>query len=68
MLGNLHNFLINLGTYRHGARRGSAHGMKDADGTSVGEGKPSRRGGPSGYGSRGHEVSLLSLRIMVSKL
>ncbi|XP_019173942.1 PREDICTED: regulator of nonsense transcripts UPF3-like isoform X2 [Ipomoea nil] len=43
------------GTYRHGARRGSAHGMKDADGTSVGEGKPSRRGGPSGYGSRGHE-------------
>nr|GMD92922.1 regulator of nonsense transcripts UPF3-like isoform X1 [Ipomoea batatas] len=51
---NSHSSVDN-GTYRHGARRGSAHGMKDADGTSVGEGKPSRRGGPSGYGSRGHE-------------
>ncbi|KAK4476819.1 hypothetical protein RD792_015979 [Penstemon davidsonii] len=33
------------GSYRHGGRRGSVYSIKDADGSSVLEGKPSKRGG-----------------------
>ncbi|KAK6157042.1 hypothetical protein DH2020_011290 [Rehmannia glutinosa] len=38
------------GSYRHVGRRGSAYNFKDADGSSIVEGK-SKRGGSSGYGS-----------------
>ncbi|XP_057792057.1 regulator of nonsense transcripts UPF3 isoform X4 [Salvia miltiorrhiza] len=49
------------GPYRHGVRRGSAYNAKEADGSSIVEGKSSKRGGSSGYGS--HEVwRLLQLK------
>ncbi|KAL6514413.1 hypothetical protein OROHE_019021 [Orobanche hederae] len=44
-----HNSADN-GSYRHGARRGSAYNFKDSDGSSTVDGKPSKRGGSSGYG------------------
>uniref|UniRef100_A0A5B7ATQ2 Putative regulator of nonsense transcripts UPF3 isoform X1 n=1 Tax=Davidia involucrata TaxID=16924 RepID=A0A5B7ATQ2_DAVIN len=48
-----HSSLDN-GSHKHGGRRGSSHNVKDADGSSIiTEGKPSKRGGSSGYG--GHE-------------
>lgn len=47
--------LTNAGSQKHSGRRGPAHNMKDADGSSpITDGKPLRRGGSSGYGS--HEV------------
>lgn len=43
------------GSHKHIGRRGQAHGVKDADGSSVvSDGKHSKRGGAPGYGS--HEV------------
>lgn len=73
LMGSLHFYVIgyylktfwsiNVGTYRYGGRRGTAHNTKDADSTSFGEGRPSRRGGP-GYGT--HEVRFLW--VMVFKL
>lgn len=47
LLWLLQKFLMNLGNYKHGSRRG----LRDADGPSVGEGKPVRRGGTSAYNS-----------------
>ncbi|XP_060167603.1 regulator of nonsense transcripts UPF3 [Lycium barbarum] len=47
---NSHSSFDN-GNYKHGGRRG----MRD-DGTSVGEGKPLRRGGPSSYGTHEKQV------------
>lgn len=44
------------GPYRHGGRRGSAYNVKDADGSSIVEGKSSKRGGSSGYGSHEKQV------------
>ncbi|XP_075089868.1 regulator of nonsense transcripts UPF3 isoform X2 [Nicotiana tabacum] len=40
------------GNYKHGSRRG----LRDADGPSVGEGKPVRRGGTSAYNSLEKQV------------
>ncbi|KAL6545703.1 hypothetical protein OROGR_009577 [Orobanche gracilis] len=45
-----HNSADNVGSYRHGARRGSAYNFKDSDGSSTLDGKPPKRGGSSGYG------------------
>ncbi|XP_057792064.1 regulator of nonsense transcripts UPF3 isoform X8 [Salvia miltiorrhiza] len=44
------------GPYRHGVRRGSAYNAKEADGSSIVEGKSSKRGGSSGYGSHEKQV------------
>ncbi|KAK4406852.1 Regulator of nonsense transcripts UPF3 [Sesamum angolense] len=49
------HYSIDNGSYRHG-RRSSAYNIKDADGSSVLEGKPSRRGGTSGYGPHEKQV------------
>lgn len=47
---------VDNGSYRHGGRRGSAYNTKDGDGSSVAEGKPSKRGVSSGYGSHEKQV------------
>ncbi|KAI3445571.1 hypothetical protein Pfo_002236 [Paulownia fortunei] len=44
------------GSYRQGGRRGSAYNVKDADGSSIVEGKPLKRGGSSGYGPHEKQV------------
>lgn len=45
------------GSYRHVGRRGSLHGQKEVDGApNFPEGKPSKRGGSSGYGSHERQV------------
>lgn len=54
---NSHSFLDN-GSHKHVGRRGPIYGgSKDADGCMISsEGKPSKRGGPSGYGSHEKQV------------
>ncbi|XP_042006535.1 regulator of nonsense transcripts UPF3-like isoform X1 [Salvia splendens] len=47
---------ITVGPYTHGIRRGSAYDVKEADGSSVVEGKSPKRGGSSGYGSNEKQV------------
>ncbi|CAI9781747.1 unnamed protein product [Fraxinus pennsylvanica] len=49
-------YSVDNGSFRHGGRRGSAYNIKDADGPSVVEGKPLKRGGSSGYGSNEKQV------------
>lgn len=47
--------MIHVGSHRYFGRRGPVHGMKEVDASmNYHEGKPFKRGGPSGYGS--HEV------------
>lgn len=49
-------FVYLTGSYKHGGRRGLPRNGKDTDGSMIiGEGKPSKKGASSGYGS--HEVS-----------
>ncbi|XP_065872694.1 regulator of nonsense transcripts UPF3-like isoform X5 [Euphorbia lathyris] len=43
------------GSHKHFGRRGPSHSVRDADGSSV-EGKPSKRGGVSSYGSHEKQV------------
>ncbi|GFZ09558.1 Smg-4/UPF3 family protein [Actinidia rufa] len=48
---------LDNGSHKHNGRRGLAHNVKDADGSSiVSEGKPLKRGGSSGYGSHEKQV------------
>ncbi|XP_011092289.1 regulator of nonsense transcripts UPF3-like [Sesamum indicum] len=49
------HYSVDNGSFRHG-RRSSAYNIKDVDGSSVLEGKPSRRGGSSGYGPHEKQV------------
>ncbi|KAG6408721.1 hypothetical protein SASPL_131742 [Salvia splendens] len=49
--GRGRHFSSDNGPYTHGIRRGSAYDVKEADGSSVVEGKSPKRGGSSGYGS-----------------
>ncbi|KDP42459.1 hypothetical protein JCGZ_00256 [Jatropha curcas] len=49
-----HSSLDN-GSHKHFGRRGPSHPVRDADGSS-GEGKASKRGGASGYGSHEKQV------------
>ncbi|CAA0824759.1 Regulator of nonsense transcripts UPF3 [Striga hermonthica] len=44
------------GSHRQGGRRGSGYNLKDSDGPSIVEGKPSKKGGFSGYGSHEKQV------------
>ncbi|KAG6406379.1 hypothetical protein SASPL_133979 [Salvia splendens] len=53
--GRGRHFSSDNGPYRHGIRRGSAYDVKEADGSSIVEGKSSKRGGSSGYGSNEHK-------------
>ncbi|KAL0348211.1 UNVERIFIED_CONTAM: Regulator of nonsense transcripts UPF3 [Sesamum angustifolium] len=52
------HYSIDNGSYRHGRR---SYNIKDADGSSVLEGKPSRRGGSSGYGPHEHTVEVAGI-------
>ncbi|KAI3448361.1 hypothetical protein Pfo_005026 [Paulownia fortunei] len=54
--GRNSHYSVDNGSYRHGGRRGSAYNIKDADGSAVVEGKPSKRGGSSGYSSHEKQV------------
>ncbi|KAG8368865.1 hypothetical protein BUALT_Bualt15G0091100 [Buddleja alternifolia] len=40
-------YSVDNGSYRQGGRRGSVYNVKDADGSSIMEGKPLKRGGPN---------------------
>ncbi|KAF8411964.1 hypothetical protein HHK36_004522 [Tetracentron sinense] len=51
------NSSVENGSHRHVGRRGPAHIMKDSDGSlNLSEGKPSKRGGATGYGSHEKQV------------
>lgn len=48
---------VENGSHRYGRRGSSSHGMKDADGSLyLSEGKPSKRGGGTGYGPHEKQV------------
>ncbi|KAJ9174744.1 hypothetical protein P3X46_013353 [Hevea brasiliensis] len=51
---SIHSSLDN-GSLKHFGRRGPSHAVRDVDGSS-GEGKPSKRGSASGYGSHEKQV------------
>lgn len=51
------HFSVDNGSHKHGGRRGPSHSAKDADGSSyLSEGKPSKRGVTSAYGSHEKQV------------
>lgn len=60
-----------LGSYRHGARRGSVYTVKDGDGSSVVDGKSLKRAGSSGFGSEVSGIGTLKpihLNFMLANL
>ncbi|KAG1328191.1 hypothetical protein COCNU_01G021250 [Cocos nucifera] len=55
--GRISLFSAENGSHRYIGRRGPVHGMKEVDASlNYHEGKPSKRGGPAGYGSHERQV------------
>ncbi|KAL2477631.1 Regulator of nonsense transcripts UPF3 [Forsythia ovata] len=55
-IGRGSHYSVDGVSYRRGGRRGSLHDVRDADGSSLVEGKPLKRGGSSGHGSHEKQV------------
>lgn len=55
--GSGRHMSVDNGSYKHGGRRGLPRNGKDTDGSMIiGEGKPSKKGASSGYGSHEKQV------------